>query len=120
MPRARMMLRATFSPLTTRSVSIELTESCIPMNQPLNAIRLSVAGAAQTRRKKYFSASVLTSGVQWMARKANFVKGVRTLRTRSAMARASPTLRTSRRAHSRLSPRPKAWAVRPPVPPRRK
>ena len=45
-PIARNMLARMLIPFTTRSVSIELKESCIPMNQPLKAMRLKVAGAA--------------------------------------------------------------------------
>ena len=48
-PKASTMLARTFIPFTTRSVHIELTVSCIPMNQPLNVIRDRVAGAAQMR-----------------------------------------------------------------------
>ena len=47
-PRASRMLATIFTPLTVMSVSIELNVSCIPMNHPLRAIRLNVAGAAHT------------------------------------------------------------------------
>ena len=57
MPRAREMLMRIFIPLTTKSVTIGLTLSCIPMNQPFRAIRLKVAGAAHILMKKYFEAS---------------------------------------------------------------
>ena len=50
---ASTMLMRMFIPLTTRSVVIGLTLSCMPMNQPFRAIRLSVAGAAHIRMKKY-------------------------------------------------------------------
>ena len=38
--------------LTTRSVHIELIESCIPTNQPRNTISPRVAGTAQMRTLK--------------------------------------------------------------------
>ncbi len=48
-PKVRSMLNRMLPPFTIKSVSIELNVSCIPMNHPRNAIRLRVAGAAQTR-----------------------------------------------------------------------
>ena len=110
------MLAAMLTPFTTRSVIMELNESCIPMNHPLKAIRPSVAGAAQTRMKKYLSASPLTSEELSTRRKASFVKGHCINRMRAAQPSASSTARIRMRAHSRRSPRPKAWAVNPPVP----
>ena len=41
---ARMLM-----PLTSKSAVMGLTESCMPMNQPLKAKSDSVAGAAQMR-----------------------------------------------------------------------
>ena len=70
MPNASVMLINIFIPFTTNSVIIGLTLSCMPMNQPLKAIRERVAGAAQIRMKKYFDASSRTSGVQSTTRKA--------------------------------------------------
>ena len=46
------MLPIMFPPLTTRSQLIGATLSCMPMNQPLKAIRESVAGAAHILMKK--------------------------------------------------------------------
>ena len=111
-----MTLAAILTPLTTRSVIMELNESCIPMNHPRKAIRPSVAGAAHTRMKKYFSASSRTSDELSTSRNAIFVKGHCIRRMRAAQPSASSTARIRMRAHSRRSPRPKAWAVRPPVP----
>ena len=110
------MLAAIVTPLTTRSVIMELNESCIPMNQPLKAIRQSVAGAAHMRMKKYLSARSLTSDELSTSRKASLVKGHWIRMMRAAQPSASSTARIRMRAHSRRSPRPKAWAVRPPVP----
>ena len=62
-PKLSIMLAAMFTMFTVRSVSIELTLSCIPMNQPLRAIRLRVAGAAQMRMMTYWMASWATPGV---------------------------------------------------------
>ena len=50
--RLRRTLATMFTTLTTRSVAMELTVSCIPINQPLMDIRERVAGAAQMRIKK--------------------------------------------------------------------
>ena len=41
-----------------------LLVSCMPMNQPLKVKRLSVAGAAQIRTKKYSRATDATSAEQ--------------------------------------------------------
>ena len=51
-PKASSRLAAMFTPLTTRSVHIELTASCIPTNQPRNTISARVAVAAQRGIKK--------------------------------------------------------------------
>ena len=119
-PRARTTLIRIFIPLTVKSVSIGLTLSCIPMNQPLRAIRLRVAGAAQIRTKKYLAASSRTSGVESTTRKAAWTKTHCIAMSTRAQASAIPRARANMRAHSRLSPRPKAWAARPPVPTLRK
>ena len=52
MPRERTTEATMLTPLTTRSVVIALTPSCIPMNQPLKAMSERVAGAAQILMRK--------------------------------------------------------------------
>ena len=71
-PNASTILIRTFMILTVRSTVIALTLSCIPMNQPLNAINDRVAGAAQILMKKYLDASSCTSGVHSTNRNAAF------------------------------------------------
>ena len=107
-PRLSIMLAMILVTFTTRSVIIELIESCIPMNQPLKDIRERVAGAAQMRMKKYLRARVLTSGEQSTARKASFVKGHWTARVNAARPSASSRALASNRPHSFISPRPRA------------
>ena len=51
-PKVSSTDAATFTTFTTRSVHIELTESCIPTNHPLKLISRRVAGAAQMRMLK--------------------------------------------------------------------
>ena len=105
--------------LTTMSVAIGLTLSCIPMNQPLNAIRPRVAGAAQMRMRKYLLANSFISGVLPMQSRASLRKSGCSSRSSSEQPRAMVIARTNTRPHSTLSPEPNAWAVRPPVPTRR-
>ena len=120
MPRASTKLISTLVPLTVRSTAIGLTLSCIPMNQPLKAIRLRVAGAAHIRMKKYFEASSRTSGVHSMTRKAALTNTHWMRISSRAQARAIPNDLANMRAHSLRSPLPNAWAVSPPVPTLRK
>lgn len=101
-----MTLPAMLTPLTMKSVHIELTVSCIPTNQPLKVISDNVAGAAHTLMEKYSSAKPRTSGVQSTTRKASRVNGICIARMAAAISSASPTPRQSDLAHSRMSPRP--------------
>ena len=73
-PIARTMLTRTLPRLTMKSTIIGFTLSCIPMNQPLSAIRDNVAGAAHILIWKYLSASSLTSGEHLTKRKAKSTK----------------------------------------------
>ena len=53
MGNANITLNTILKTFTTISVTIGLNVFCMPMNHPLNANRLNVAGAAQIRIKKY-------------------------------------------------------------------
>ena len=119
-PVARKMLSMMFVPFTTRSVSMELTVSCIPMNQPLSTMSESVAGAAQILRRKYLVARCLTSSEQLTKKKISFSKGHCMAISTSDRARAVSRLRRRFVRHPAMSPRPNACAVRPPVPALRK
>ena len=114
------MLIKTFIPFTTKSVSIGLTLSCIPINQPLNAMSPKVAGAAHILTKKYMDANSLTWSVQSTTANAIETKTHCTAISSKAQARAIPAARKKIRAHSLMSPRPYAWAASPPVPTLRK
>ena len=109
-----------FTQLTIKSVTIELTLSCMPMNQPRKAISDKLAGAAQIRMKKYCSARARTCGEQSTKRKTALTKGHCNRSMKNAIRKESPTPRQSSEAISCRSPRPQAWAVMPPVPTRRK
>ena len=100
MPNASTTLIRIFIPLTTKSVIIALTLSCIPMNQPLRAIRLKVAGAAHILMKKYLEASSRTWGVQSTTRKAALTK-IHWIRIRqNAIPREMPNALVRILAHS--------------------
>ena len=58
---ARKKDAAIFTTLTTMSVIIGAMVFCIPINHPLSAISERVAGAAQTRMKKYRRAKSATT-----------------------------------------------------------
>ncbi len=115
MPSDRNMLAITLMPFTTRSVNMELMESCMPMNQPLRDIRLRVAGAAQTLTKKYSRARSLASGEHLTTRNESLMNGHcnSNITTAAASARATPFTSTS--TLSCQSARPYACAVSPPV-----
>ena len=125
-PRPSNMLAAMFTPFTTKSVHMLLLLSCMPMNHPRKAIRLSVAGAAQTLMKKYSLARETTSRLLLTSRRASLAKGHCRSRTAAAKSSARPRPRPSILPHSRFAScpmalaLPKAWAVSPPVPVRRK
>ena len=114
------MLIRTFIPLTTKSVTIGLTLSCMPMNHPLKAIRDKVAGAAHILMKKYFDASSRTSGVQSTTQNAALTNIHWMAMSTSANANDIPSARVRILAHSLSSFRPQACAVSPPVPTLRK
>ena len=121
------MLAAMFTMFTVRSVSIELTLSCIPMNQPLRAIRLRVAGAAQMRMMTYWMASWATPGVASRKMRARREMGHCSTISNAANPSDSFSALTRIAEHSSVffcralpKDRPYAWAVRPPVLARRK
>ena len=93
MPRVRMMLAAMFTRFTVRSVSMLLKVSCMPMNQPLRTIRLSVAGAAQMRMRMYCAASAATPGVALRNSRLNFDSGHPSTSSTAAIPSASITPR---------------------------
>ena len=92
----------------------------MPMNQPLMAIRLRVAGAAHTRIKKYLRAKMATSSEQGTIASAAVTKSHCTNHISAAPIKAMPTLCPKRRAHCSRSSRPYACAVIPLVPTRKK
>ena len=63
-----------FTTFTTMSVIIGATVFCMPMNQPFSAISASVAGAAQTRTKKYSRAKAATSSEQGISHSTSVTK----------------------------------------------
>ncbi len=105
-PRPRMMLATMLTPFTIRSFHIELIESCIPTNQPLNVISATVAGAAQIRMRKYCDASDSTSSVAWVQRSASFKNGSWRARITSAITADIAIPLQNIFATSRLSPAP--------------
>ena len=100
------MLKKMLAMLTIRSVAIELTVSCIPMNQPLNANRLKVAGAAQILMKKYCRARSRTVSEHSTTRNAAFAKGHCISNMPRAISRANPTPRARILPHSLVLPAP--------------
>ena len=100
MPRARRTLATIFIPFTMMSVSIEEKVSCIPMNHPLKAIRLKVAGAAHILMWKYLSANALTSSEHWTNTNISFWKGhwIKMRSKADSTAALSPLLRLAAQA----------------------
>ena len=109
------MLKKMLAMLTIRSVVIELTVSCIPMNQPLNANRLKVAGAAQILMKKYCRARSLTSSELSTTRKASFVNGHCMARSRTVSEHSTTRNAAFAKGHC-ISNMPRAISMANPTP----